>query len=104
MDRIRMLKQYAEEDPGDPFNHYALALEYLKVDAGEARRLFEYLITNHPDYLPAYYPFAQLLSENKENQKAEVTIQMGIEIARAAGDLKTLHELQSAHQDLMYGG
>ena len=31
--RIEQLKQFAKEDPNDPFNKYALALEYQKTDA-----------------------------------------------------------------------
>ena len=36
MDRLGQLKQFVAEEPDDPFNAYALALEYLKTDPKES--------------------------------------------------------------------
>ncbi len=99
MDRLGLLKQFVEQEPGDPFNHYALALECLKVDPAEAARIFEKLTVTHPGYLPTYYPYAHLLIEQKETENAEKVFNRGIETAKAASDAKTLRELQSAYQD-----
>ena len=102
MSRIEQLEAFAKEDPRDPFNHYALALEYLKVDAGRAYEQFEMLVKEHPDYLPTYYPFAHLLIDMKQPSRGEQIFQAGIEQARHARDLKTLRELQAAYNDWLF--
>lgn len=99
MDRITQLKQFAEEEPNDPFNLYALALEYLKTNPLEAINIFDKLTHTHSDYLPTYYPYAQLMIERKDIEKAESIFQKGMEIASAKNDLKTLHEIQAAYND-----
>lgn len=102
MTRLEQLKQFAAEEPHDPFNYYALALEYLKSNPDEAQGIFKNLLISHPDYLPTYYPYAQLLAERKENALAEQTFQNGIEAAKNAGDVKTMRELQAALTDWQY--
>lgn len=102
MTRLEQLKQFAAEEPDDPFNHYALALEYLKNNPDEAHEIFKRLLLSHPDYLPTYYPYAQLLAERKEVALAEQTFQNGIQAAKKAGDMKTMRELQAAFMDWQY--
>jgi len=102
MDRIRQLEEFLKEDPNDPFNSYALALEYLKTDTDKSRRLFENLIKDQPNYLPTYYPFAHLLIELQQPQKAESVFKTGIEISKKLNDLKTLKELNSAYNDWLF--
>ncbi len=99
MDRLGQLKQFMAEEPDDPFNAYALALEYLKTDPKESILIFERLTLSHPQYLPTYYPYAQLLIEQKNSAKAEMIFEKGCEMAKQVNDPKTLRELQSAHQD-----
>ncbi|NOT76458.1 MAG: tetratricopeptide repeat protein [Cyclobacteriaceae bacterium] len=99
MDRLEQLKQFAKEEPGDPFNFYALALEYLKTDPSEAGRLFESLTLSHPDYLPTYYPYAQLMVDRKDTNGAIRIFESGIARARAANEAKTLREIQALYND-----
>jgi hypothetical protein len=101
VDRIGQLEEFLKEDPGDPFNSYALALEYLKVDSKKSYDLFERLLREHPNYLPTYYPFAQLLSE-RQDERAELIYQQGIETAKLLNDLKTFKELSSAYNDWLF--
>ncbi|CAN5324618.1 hypothetical protein BH09BAC3_BH09BAC3_12510 [soil metagenome] len=102
MDRLQQLKQFAQDEPDDPFNLYALALEYLKTENKESGRLFAELVDSHPDYLPTYYPYAQLLVERKDVTGAEKIYQLGIERAKSQKQLKTLGELQAAYNDWKY--
>ncbi len=102
MNRLEQLKQFVHEDPEDPFNHYALALEYLKSDQQEALRIFKALLENHANYLPTYYPYAQLLAEMKHSQPAEKVFEAGIAMAKRLNDLKTMRELQAAYEDWKY--
>ena len=101
MNRIEQLEEFLREDPNDPFNSYALALEYLKSDQDKAYNLFVRLIDLHPNYLPTYYPFAQLLSERQDKQ-AEDIYKQGIETARRLNDFKTLKELTNAYNDWLF--
>lgn len=102
MNRISQLEQFLREDPHDPFNIYALALEYLKIDNKKSYSLFQKLFEERPDYLPTYYPFAHLLSELQQFDKAELIFKQGIEKARDANDLKTLKELTNAYNDWLF--
>jgi Tfp pilus assembly protein PilF len=101
LNRVEQLEEFLREDPDDPFNSYALALEYLKTDQQKANTLFESLIKKSPDYLPTYFPFAQLLSERQDN-RAEEIYKQGIETARRLNDLKTLKELSNAYNDWLF--
>ncbi len=100
--RIAQLEAFLEEDPADPFNKYALALEYLKVDPDKSYELFEALLKDRPDYLPTYYPFAHLLIEQQKLDLAEKTFQDGIRRAALANEEKTRKELQGAYNDWMF--
>jgi predicted Zn-dependent protease len=103
MNRLEMLRQFAKESPDDPFNLYAMALEYLKSDPSAAADLFQRLIETRPDYLPTYYPYAQLLIDQNRSQMAELIFHAGMNVAKAANDHKTYHEIQSAFNDWMAG-
>ena len=102
MDRRNQLIQFAKEEPNDPFNLYALALEYLKGEPDLAVGLFDQLVNSHSEYLPTYYPYAHLLIERKEIEKAEKIFLRGIEIAKSRKEAKTLKELQGAYGDWLY--
>lgn len=101
-DRIEQLKKYYEEDPHDPFNLYALALEYLQSDPGISQSLFEELLQAHQDYLPTYYHAARLYQDLGSREKAITTYARGISLARKLNDQKAVRELQSAYDELMF--
>jgi hypothetical protein len=99
MDRLQQLIAFVREEPHDPFNQYALALEYLKHDPAQSESLFTTLMEEHPDYLPTYYPFAQLLAGLRDRLRTERVFQLGIDQARKSNDAKALRELRAAYQD-----
>ena len=101
-DRITQLEQFYEEDPHDPFNLYALALEYVRSRPVKSQHLFERLLENHPDYLPSYYHAAKLYQELGEKEKAANVFRNGISLAENLKDSKTLRELKSAYDELMF--
>jgi hypothetical protein len=101
MDRVRQLEEFLKEDPTDPFNSYALALEYLKIDSKKSQDLFEGLITTKPEYLPTYYPYAQMLGEQRD-PRVESIFKQGIDMAKRLNDFKTLKELSSAYSDWLF--
>ncbi len=100
--RLEILLQYYNEDPHDPFNIYALAMEQLKSNADESLRLFEELMERHEDYVPTYYHAALLYQQRDERDKAISTYEKGIEVARKQNDLKALRELQSAYDEMLF--
>ena len=101
-ERITQLLQFYNEDPHDPFNVYALALEYLKHDRDRSRKLFEELLNDHKDYLPTYYHAAKFFQENGETEKATEVYEAGIALAKTVNDPKALRELRSAYEELMF--
>ena len=101
-DRIKQLQQFYEEDPGDPFNLYALALEYLKADPAKSREIFEKLLTHHATYLPTYYHAAKLYQDVGQKERATEIYEKGIVLAGELNDLKALRELRSACDELMF--
>jgi len=95
MNRLDQLRQFAADDPTDPFNHYALALECLKSDVGEATSLLLGLLQSHPDYLPTYYQSATLLAATGKPREALQIAEQGIKLAQTKNDLKARRELQA---------
>ena len=101
-ERLRLLKQYHEEEPDDPFNLYALANEYMASEPGSAKGYFDQLLEKHPDYLPTYYQAAQLYTSLEKFHLALEIYEKGIALADAQNNGKTLQELRSAYQGLLF--
>lgn len=103
MDRIAQLKDFLQENPHDAFLKHALALEYIKQQRdGEARILFEEILTRQPEYIGSYYHLAKLLERLGETQKAVAWYEKGMAEAKKAGDQHALSELRSAYEELIY--
>lgn len=96
--RLKILEEYFLQDPTDPFNGYALAMEYASVNRPKAMSFLENLYYHHPDYLPTYYHLAQFYFDMDENKKAEEVYLKGIELALKQGDHKAEKELKGAYQ------
>lgn len=99
--RIQLLRQFIREEPADPFNVYALAMEFLSDAPAQAQLLFDQLLTEHPDYLPTYYHAAALYAELGERErtardKAAQLYEQGMALAHRQGNEKTFLELQRA--------
>jgi len=99
--RIQQLEGFVNEDPNDPFNLYALALEHSKSDSSKAVDIFNQLLKKHPDYIPTYYQLGKLYIDLSKNEKALGVFDSGIRIATDKKDYKALRELQSARQELL---
>lgn len=99
---IEQLEQFAKEDPHDPFNIYALALEYLKVDVVKAEQLFTQLVDQHTGYVPTYYQLGQLYAEQGKIEESLSIFERGIAAARAAGDQKAAREMEAARLAVLY--
>jgi hypothetical protein len=97
-ERLKILFQYLAEEPNEPFNLYAIAMEYLDKDNEKAKFYLEKLLTEYPDYVPTYYHAAALYVELNEVQKAEQTYIKGIEKAHQKLMNKAYDELKRAYR------
>ncbi|MFD2569073.1 tetratricopeptide repeat protein [Spirosoma soli] len=97
-ERIQQLIRFVQEEPGEPFNVYALAMEFLNNQPEQARQYFDQLLVEFPDYLPTYYHAAALYADLDERERAAELYEKGITLARAQTNQKTLQELQRAQQ------
>ena len=93
---IKNLLSFYEEEPGDPFNSYALALEYKKIDQVKAIFFFNKLLKEFPDYLPTYYAAAEFFTAIESHDKVEKIYNDGIALALGQKQLKTHQELVRA--------
>lgn len=98
--RIEMLEKFIKEDPSDPFNYYALALEFQQTNPTKAKQLFDDLLVNHAEYLPVYYTAGTFYAALEDEPRAVEILNKGVELARSISDHKALRELQGAIQNL----
>lgn len=95
--RIKYLQEEIENFPDDPFNYYALALEYAGSASHEAEPLFRKLLDNFPDYLPVYYQAANYYFDKGDIARAEDIFLAGISLAEKQKNEKTLRELKGSY-------
>lgn len=101
-DRLQQLRKFAEDEPGDPFNWYALALEYMHSDPGQAMMLLDKLLAEFEDYLPAYYIAATHKVDQGHINTAADILRKGIKLARRQKDSRTASELGSVLDDILF--
>ncbi len=102
-DRIQKLQAFLKDSPKDCFLNHALALEYIKLgDDTEAKKLFETNMINDAGYVATYYHLGKLFERIGETQNAINVYEVGMQKAKAAGDMHSYNELQAANEDLAY--
>jgi hypothetical protein len=101
-DRIVYLRNLLQEDPDEPFLHYAICLE-LKKNGGDAGPALMALISTFPGYLPGYFQAALFMAEKAEIQKAVAIAADGVLLAEKQGDQHALAELKGLRQDILAG-
>ena len=94
MNRLEQLEKFYKEEPNDPFNLYALALEISKSQRQQAYQVFKQLITGFPDYVPAYYQAAVLSLELAMFNETKPILESGMSWAKSKNDTKAFNELQ----------
>lgn len=97
-----MLQSFAEEEPHNPFNWYALAMEFIKDDPLEAEKLMGKLLTEFPDYLPTYYHAAHLYGQLDQIQKAAAVFEKGIRLSETQQDTKANKELKNSYLNFRF--
>jgi tetratricopeptide (TPR) repeat protein len=100
--RLDTLLQFYKDDPIDPFNIYALAIEYQKSDIGKSLSYFNILLKEHEHYVPTYYHAAKLFQDTGDIEKAIAIYEKGITIAQSQNETKAARELKSAYDELTF--
>ncbi|MCC7222240.1 MAG: tetratricopeptide repeat protein [Chitinophagales bacterium] len=102
MSRLAQLQAFLQETPDDPFLHYAIALEYLKLsDYDQALLIFEQLTKSNPTYVGTYYHLGKLYEQLQLPNDALNIYQKGIDIAQQLSDRHSLQELRGAQEMLL---
>jgi tetratricopeptide (TPR) repeat protein len=99
-ERLKILYQQLMDEPNEPFNIYAVAMEYMTSDRKTSLGYLNHLLDNHPDYLPTYYHAGALLVENHNYEKAMLVYEKGIDLANKLNKSNALRELKGAYQML----
>jgi tetratricopeptide (TPR) repeat protein len=102
LERIELLREYCKEEPENPFNYYALALEYRESDKPAAAELFDFIVHKFPNYLPVFFPAAHFFFEEGDLSKAKHLFESGIAIAHLLQDEKAKKELGNAYQNFLF--
>jgi predicted Zn-dependent protease len=103
MDRKAQIETLLNDNPNDIFLQYALAMELMSENNHfKAIEVLSTLKAQEPEYLPVYYQLAKLYETVGENDKAIATYEAGIIIAQKSNDRKTLGELKSALEELIF--
>lgn len=99
--RLQMLAQFLEQNPGDAFARYGLAMEYSKAGQPEqALAEFNKLLELHPDYTNGYFMAAQTLERNGRTAEAKAMLERGIEAAKRTGNKHALSEMAGMLEEL----
>lgn len=102
LDRIELLKGYCKVEPDNPFNYYALALEYRASDKTASAHLFDFVVKDFPTYLPVYFPAAHFFFEEGDLKKAKELFEIGLALAHDLQDEKAKKELANAYQNFLF--
>lgn len=99
--RRQMLETFVAAHPNDAFARYGLAMDCVGTgDLQAAADHFAHLVAASPQYLPSYYHYGQLLARLERPEEARQILRTGMDVARKAGDLHALSELEQALNDL----
>jgi len=96
-----MLSQFLEQNPGDAFARYGLAMEYSRTGQTEqALEQFSKLLELHPDYTNGYFMAAQTLERAGRTPEAKKMLENGIEAAKRTGNRHALSEMSGMLEEL----
>jgi tetratricopeptide (TPR) repeat protein len=100
-DRLTTLAQFLEQNPGDAFARYGLAMEYSKLGQIEtALEQFQKLLELHPDYTNGYFMAAQTLERAGRTPEAKKMLENGIAAAQRTGNRHALSEMSGMLEEL----
>lgn len=100
-ERLKILHSLLEEEPEEPFNWYALAMEYIRVNQEKAFELLQEVVRRFPSYLASYYQLASLQLTMELYSDAKDTAEEGIRLAIDLQNTKAQKELKALLQQIL---
>lgn len=95
-DRLNLLLQFLEQNPGDAFARYGLAMEYSRLGQTEtALEQYRKLLELHPDYANGYFMAAQTLDRAGRTEEAKKMLKDGLAAAKRASNQHALKEMSA---------
>lgn len=95
--RLESLKLMVEQNPGDSFLRYGLAMEYRNTgDLERAAGEFRVVLGANPNYAPAWYQGGQTLERLGRLEEAREMYRQGVAVATRTGDQHARSEMQAA--------
>lgn len=95
--RREMLEEFVASDPNDSFSRYALALELEKEGRDEdAISGLQEVLVRDAGYVAAYYHLGRMSARAGKTEEAIDVYRRGLDVARKAGDQRTVSEIQEA--------
>jgi len=99
--RLQMLTEFLQQNPGDAFARYGLAMEYSNGGQTEqALADFKKLLELHPDYTNGYFMAAQALERSGRTAEAKQMLESGVEAAKRTGNKHALSEMTGMLEEL----
>lgn len=97
INRLEVLQNMVEQDPGSAFARYGLAMEYVNQGQNQqAVAEFRSLLETDPNYAAGYYHAGRTLEKLGRPDEAREMYERGIEVTTRTGDHHTRSELQAA--------
>lgn len=96
-----MLTEVLRQNPADTFARYGLAMALASGDQPDSA-LNEYtrILTDSPDYVPAYQMSAQLLLQLGRTDQARERLEQGLAAAERTSNTHAASELSAMLQDV----
>jgi len=99
--RLEKLLELQVLYPDDLFNKYAVAMEYLGLQkTSMAKEIFEQVLKNDKNYVPAYYQLGMILMNEGNEVKALEVFEKGLSEAKLKRDNRSIREFQAAIDEL----
>lgn len=93
-ERIKTLQQLLKMDPDDVFSEFALGLEFLESDPGQAERHFRLTLDKDDRYVAGYFQLGKLAFDQGDEKAATDWLEKGIAVAEEVGDAHAAGEMQ----------
>jgi thioredoxin-like negative regulator of GroEL len=101
MNKIAMLTEILTHNPADAFARYGLAMAYASEGRNtEALAEFDRILTDTPDYVPAYQMSAQQLLKSGRTEEAQTRLQAGLAAAARTSNTHAASEMQAMLDDI----
>ncbi len=99
--QIATLTQILEQNPTDAFARYGLAMAHTSAgNPDQALAEFTTVLTQTPDYVPAYQMSAQTLLKLQRTSEARDRLTSGLAAAHRTGNTHAASEMQGMLDDL----